>query len=124
MNQKNMFTAFSAILVLQGVFFYLMKDKVVNDAFINLDETGKNAAMILMDVLSALFIAIGLISYAMRNTQEILGAYTAGFTVLVLITLKHYFVDHINVPIPAMIIQFIIVLISAYLWMQSRKTQA
>ena len=124
MNQKNMFTAFAAILVLQGIFFYLMGDKIVSDAFTNLDETGKFAAINLMQVLSMLSIALGLISYAARNTPEVLWAFTIGFGLLCIISLKHLLADHINVPIPALIIQIGIVLISAYLWMQSGKTQA
>ncbi len=124
MNQKNMFTAFAAILVLQGIFFYLMGGTIVSDAFTNLDESGKFAATNLMQVLSALSIALGLISYAVRNTPEVLWAYTIGFGLLCIVSLKHLLADNINVPIPALIIQIGIVLISAYLWMQSGKTQA
>jgi hypothetical protein len=37
-------------------------------------------------------------------------------------SLKHLFIDHINVPIPALVIQLGIALVCGYLWMQSGKT--
>lgn len=124
MNQKNIFMVIGAILVLQGIFFYTMSDKVVSDAFPTLDEMGKNAAIPLMQVMAMLSIAIGLISYAARNSPQVLWAYTLGFGLFSLLSLKHLLADHINVPIPALIIQIGITLVCGYLWMQSRKTAA
>ncbi len=124
MNQKNIFTAISAILILQGIFFYLMGGTIVSDAFPNLDETGKFAATNLMQVLSAISIIVGLITYTVRNNSEVLWAYAIGFSLLCIVSLKHLLIDHINVPIPALAIQIGIVLLTAYLWMQSGKSQA
>jgi ABC-type Na+ efflux pump permease subunit len=124
MNQINIFTAISAVLILQGIFFYLMGSTIVSDAFTNLDEAGKFAASNLMQVLSALSIIVGLITYTVRDNAEVLWAYAIGFSLLCVVSLKHLLMDHINVPIPALVIQICIVLLSAYLWMQRGKSKA
>ncbi len=124
MNQKNIFMVIGVILLLQGVFFYAMADKVVTGAFPTIDEAGKTSAIPLMQVMSVLSILVGLISIAARNNASVLWAYTLGFGLFVVLSLKHWFVDHINVPIPALVIQIVIVLACAYLWMQNKKPAA
>ena len=119
-----MFTVFGAILVLQGIIFYAMGDKMAVTTFPNLEEGGKFAAVNLLQVISMISILVGLISFAARNTPQVLWAYTIGFGLFGLNSLKHMFIDHINVPIAAIIIQLGIALISGYLWMQSKKSQA
>jgi hypothetical protein len=121
MNQKNIFMVIGAILVLQGIAFYLMGAKMSSDVFPNLDEAGKNASINLLQVISMLSIAIGLISFAARNSPQVLWAFALGFGLFSLNSLKHLFVDHINVPIAALVIQIGITLVCTYLWMQSRK---
>ena len=121
MNQKNIFSAISVVLILQGVFFYAMGKKVVSDAFPNVDETGHNALVILMQVVSALSILCGIIAWANRTSINVVWAYTLGSLVLLLVTLKHEFMDHINVPVFAIIIQVLITLSCAYLWSQEKK---
>ena len=124
MNQRNIFSIIGAVLVLQGIFFYFMADYVVSDAFTGLDETGKYAPVILMQVMAVMSVALGVIAYASRNTPEVLGAFFLGFTLFLLISLKHLFIDHINVPIPAVAIQAGIVIACGYLRMQSGKVKA
>jgi hypothetical protein len=124
MNQKNIFPVIGAILLLQGIFFYVMGDKMALITFPNLDDVGKGAAVNLLQVISMISILVGLISFAARNTPQVLWAYTIGFALFGLNSLKHVFVNHINVPIPALIIQFAIALVCAYLWLQSKKSPA
>jgi hypothetical protein len=121
MNQKTIFAVIAVVLLIQGVAFYWMGDKMAVDTFPNIDETGKVAAVKLLQVISMLSIAVGLITYAARNSPQVLGAYALGFGLFSLNSLKHYFVDHINVPIAALVIQIAIALVCAYLWMQKSK---
>jgi hypothetical protein len=123
MSQKNIFTVIGIILVLQSIAFYLMGDKMSANVFPNLDEAGKNASTNLLQVISMMSLALGLISFAARNSPQVLWAFTLGFGLFGLNSLKHLFVDHINVPIPALVIQLGIALVCGYLWMQNRKLQ-
>ena len=121
MKQKTAFTVIGAILVLQGILFYFMGDKMSSGTFPNLDEAGRNATVKLMQVMGILSITVGLISFGARNTPQVLWAYTIGFGLFGLNSLKHMFINHINVPIPAIIIQLGIALVCGYLWMQNKK---
>jgi uncharacterized membrane protein YfcA len=66
-------------------------------------------------------ILLGLIAYANRNTPNVAWAFTIGVGVLLSVTLKHLFIDHVNVPVPALIIQVLIFLVCGYLWSQEKK---
>ena len=121
MNQKNIFTAIAVILMLQGITFFVLGDKVVMDAFPNLDENAYHALKDLMEVVAALSFLTGIIAYACRTFQGAVWAFTVGVLLLLVVTLKHMFVDHINVPIPAVIIQVLIALSCGYLWSQGKK---
>jgi len=124
MSQKNIFSVIGAILVLQGLAFYLMATDVVTSAFPNLDEAGKAAPVILMQVMAVMSVALGLIAFASRNATGVAWAYCIGFALFSIVSLKHLLVDNINVPIPAVIIQIGIVLACAYLWMRSTNPKA
>jgi hypothetical protein len=121
MNQKNIFTVIGVVLVLQGFAFYVVGDKMGASVFPNLDEASKYATTNLFQVISMLSIAIGLISFASRNSPEVVWGFTIGFGLFGLNSLKHMFVNHINVPIPAIVIQLGIALVCGYLWMQDKK---
>ena len=43
MNQKTIFTVISAVLILQGIGFFLMNDQIAASAFPALDATGQQA---------------------------------------------------------------------------------
>ena len=122
MNQKNIFMFIGAILLLQGIAFYTMSDKVVTSSFPDLDEMGKHASITLMEVLAVLSILVAFISFAAKDSPAVLWGYTIGFGLFTLLTLKHLLIDQINVPIPALVIQIVITLLCAYLWMKSGKT--
>lgn len=124
MNQKTIFTVISAVLILQGIGFFLMNDQIAASAFPALDATGQQAIANMIEVLSAFSILVGLITYGARSASGVAGTYALGALVLVLVTTKHMFVDNINVPIPAYLIQVLILLACAYLWMQERKGQS
>ena len=124
MNQKTIFTAISAVLILQGIGFFLMKSQIAASAFPALDASGQQAVAFMMEVLSGLSILIGLVTYGARSASGVAGTFALGALVLLLITSKHMFVDGINVPIPAFLIQALIFLALAYLWMQQRRGQS
>jgi hypothetical protein len=117
MNQKNIFTGIAVVLILQGVVFFITGDKMAADAFPGLTEDCYRALRLVIEVPSALSILIGLIAYASRNTPSVLWAFTIGTAVLFAVTLKHMLVDSVNVPIPAVIIQALILLLCGYLWL-------
>ncbi|MFN0173872.1 MAG: hypothetical protein ACKVU0_04415 [Saprospiraceae bacterium] len=121
MNQKNIFTGIAAVLVLQGIAFYTMGDKVMAEVYPNLDEGGASAVLIMMTVVAMLSITIGLITYSARNSPQVLWAYTVGYGLILLNTSKHRFMDDVNVPIPAMVIQLGIVLLCGWLWYQQSQ---
>jgi len=121
MNQKNIFPVIGAILVLQGIFFYFMGEKMALQTFPDLNDSGVYAVKNILQVLSMVSITVGLISFAARNTPQVLWAYTIGFSLFAINSLKHLLVDEINVPIPALVIQLAIALVSAYLWSQNKK---
>ena len=120
MNQKNIFSVISVVLILQGVAFYFMKDQMVTDTFPGLDAAGYLALTKLMEVVCALSILLGLVTYANRNTPGVVWAFTLGTLVLVLVTSKHMFMDKVNVPLAAFIIQLLILLSCAYLWSKQK----
>lgn len=124
MNQKTIFTVIAAILVLQGIAFYFMREDIVISSFPQLDEAGRPAATTLMEVMGVMSVLIGLITYAARNSAEVLWAYCIGFILFSIVSLKHLLFDHVNVPIPAIAIQIVIVLACGYLLMQGNKTKA
>ncbi|HLF63491.1 MAG TPA: hypothetical protein VI603_07055 [Saprospiraceae bacterium] len=124
MNQKNIFTGIAVVLILQGIVFFIIGDKMVSDTFPGQTEEGHRALRLLLEVPSALSILLGLIAYASRNTASVLWAFTLGTAVLLAVTLKHMFVDSINVPIPAVVIQALILLSCAYLWLGKRAASS
>jgi hypothetical protein len=124
MNQKNIFPVIGAILVLQGIGFYFFGDRMSLNVFPNLGEGGNYAVINLMQVIAMSLITLGLISFATRNSPQVLWAYTIGFGLFGLNSLKHLIIDKINVPMTAIIIQLGIALVCGYLWMQKGKHPA
>jgi len=121
MNQKNIFTGIAVVLVLQGIVFYFMGEKMVADSFPGLEPNCVFPAYTMMKVLASLSFAVGLITYATRNSPEVLWAYTIGIGVMSLNTLNDVFDDRLNVPMAAVVIQVGIVLLSGYLWYQQSQ---
>jgi hypothetical protein len=121
MNQKNIFTVIAAILVLQGLAFFFMGGQLMSDSFSGVDETGLRALTLLFELPAALSIAVGLIAYASRSNPGVVWAFTLGTVILMCVTLKHIFIDDIKVPVPAIIIQVLIVLACGYLLTQGKK---
>jgi hypothetical protein len=123
MNQKNIFSIIAVVLILQGIAFFLMGDKMITDAFPGLEGAGQSAAVTIMQVVAALSILCGIIAWANRTTANIAWAYTLGSLVLLCVTMKHLLMDGVKVPTFAWIIQVLIVLSCAYLWLGKKETQ-
>ena len=121
MNQKNIFTIIGAILILQGIAFLLMEDKMMTQAFPEITDPGHLALKQLFQLPAALFILVGLITYANRTTPNVAWAFAIGFGVVLCITLKHLLMDNIHVPIPAVVLQVLMVLAFAYTWSLPKK---
>lgn len=118
MNQKNIFSAIAVVLILQGIAFFAMGDKVISDAFpAVVDAAGHTAATTMLQVVAALSILCGIIAWANRTSANVAWAYTLGSLVLLCVTMKHLLMDGIKVPTFAWIIQVLIVLSCAYLWL-------
>ena len=121
MNQKNIFTGISFVLVVQGLLFFFMGDKIASDAFPSLAPECQDAVHKLIKVIGGLYILVGLVAYSSRNTSQVLWAFAVGFILVASITLKHIWKDHINVPIYALVIQILIAVLCVYLWSQNDK---
>jgi hypothetical protein len=121
MNQKNLFSIIAAVLVLQGLAFYFMGDQLMSSAFPNADEAGHNSLKLLFEVVAAFSMLLGLVTYAARTSPSVVWAYAIGTLVLLLVTFKHFLVDGINVPLPAIIIQVLMFLAFVYLWSQQKR---
>ena len=78
------------------------------------------AAIINAQLASTFLIIIALMVWATRNVPQVLGYFTIGTTILVMVTLKHIFIDGVAVPIGAPIFQGIVALLSGYLWYKNR----
>ncbi|MEP6647078.1 MAG: hypothetical protein ABJC12_08305 [Saprospiraceae bacterium] len=118
MNQKNIFSVIAALLVLQGIGFFLMKGTIVTSSFPALDEAGHSAAVKLIAVIAALSIMIGLIAYAARSATNVVWAFAIGSAILGAVTIKHRFTDGVNVPVGVMVVQLFIIMACFYLWGQ------
>lgn len=123
MNQKNVFTALGFLLALQGIAFYLMGSTIVTDAFGDIGESGSMAAKRLLEVMAVLSFNFGLLAYATRSNPQILWAFTLGFAILLVVTLKHLLANGINVPIWAVGFQILSLLAVGYLWWQNNKAK-
>ncbi len=121
MNQKNIFTGISFVLLLQGLVFFFMAGKIASDAFPSLAPECQDAVHKLIRVVAVLYILVGLVAYSARNTPQVLWAFAVGFILVASITLKHIWKDHINVPIYVLVIQFLIAILCVYLWGQRDK---
>lgn len=110
-------------LALQGIAFFLMGSTIVTDAFGDVGESGNMAGKRLLEVMAVLSFNFGLLAYATRSNPQVLWAYTLGFAILLVVTLKHVLADHINVPIWAVAFQILSLLAVGYLWMRHNKVK-
>ena len=94
---------------------------MITNTFPDVTEPGHTALLRLLQVPSALSILLGLVTYANRGTANVVWAFTLGTAILLSVTLKHMLIDHVNVPIPAVTIQVLILLACGYLWSQEKK---
>ena len=84
MNQKNIFTIIAALMILQGISFFIMDEKLAQDSFPGLGADGVAAVAVILTVASCLSILLGLVTYASRNNAEVVWAFAIGATILAL----------------------------------------
>ena len=121
MNQKNIFTIIGVLLILQGIAFLLMEDKMMTQAWPDITDNGHLALSQLFQLPASLFIMVGLITYACRTSPNVAWAFAVGFGVVLCITLKHLLMDNIHVPIPAVVLQILMILAFCYVWSLAKK---
>ncbi len=122
MNQKNVFTVIAAVTILYSLGYYFMSDTLTANSNPTLDKSGQNAVSNLLQVCGVLGIGIALIYYATRNMPSVLWAFCLGSGLLMLNSMKHKFIDQLNVPITAILLQVAIFLAVAYLFMQQKRS--
>ncbi|MEP7322289.1 MAG: hypothetical protein ABI761_10230 [Saprospiraceae bacterium] len=76
-------------MVIKGIAYFAMGDTVISSAFPTL-AAGKSAAIPLLQFIAALSIGFALVTYAAtRNYAQLLGKYTVGSGIFIILTLKH-----------------------------------
>ena len=123
MNQKNIFTGIAIFLLFWALSFYFIGEKVVGDSFPGLSEEGMFADVINAQLASTFLLIIALMVWATRNIPQVIGYFTIGTVVLVMVTMKHIFVDDVAVPLLAPIFQGLIGVICGYLWYKNKTTE-
>lgn len=120
MNQRNIFTVFSILLIIWSAFFFFVSEAVITGAHGNVSEEALRVGSTIAELSSAFIFIIGLLLFATRNVPHVLSYFTIGATVLVCVTFKHFLIDHVNVPIAALIFQPLIAIITGFLWYKDK----
>jgi hypothetical protein len=123
MNQKNVFTVLAILGVGFSAFSYFMGPQIGKNSFPELSELGMFAVGINQELVAMVNIIVVLVMFASRDNPKVLWAFTLGFFLLGLNSLKHVVVDGVDVPIIGMILQWAITILIGYLWWQHRKEE-
>lgn len=121
MNQKNIFSATSILLMIWSVSFYLMGKTIAVDTYPGIDEIGIFAVSINAQLGAMFIMIVALVMWAGKNSPEVLGAFTLGVGLLAVNTLKHYFIDDVYIPVVAIIFQWVIAILFAILWFRQNS---
>jgi threonine/homoserine efflux transporter RhtA len=121
MNQKNVFTVLAILGIGFSLFSYFMGAQIGKNSFPELSELGMFAVGINQELVAMVNLIVVLAMFASRDNPKVLWAFTLGFFLLGLNTLKHMVIDGVNVPIMGVVIQWGITLVIGYLWLQHRK---
>ncbi len=121
MNQKTIFTIIASLLVLQGMAIFILSDQIVSNSFPDLSKQGIWATSEMASVVAVLYVSIGIITFTVRELQQVLIAYVVGFLLITLNTSRHLFISDMTVPLPLYFIQILLLLSCAFLMTQSKK---
>ncbi|MEP3390092.1 MAG: hypothetical protein ABJO02_18005 [Reichenbachiella sp.] len=124
MNQKTIFTIIASLLVLQGLGIFIMSDQIVSQSFSGLTEQGIRAAAEMATVVAILYVSIGVITFYVRESPEVLVAYVIGFVLIVLNTSRHIFISEMNVPLPLFLMQILFLLACVFLLVKLKRSEA
>jgi hypothetical protein len=124
MNQKNIFTALAAFGLIWSISAYTMGDRIANDSFQGLDEKGVFAVSIANQLVAAVNLIVVLALFATRNHSNVAWAFSLGFLIMGIGSLKHLLMDGVNVPIIGIAAQFLFAAICGYLWLKERQGAA
>ncbi len=122
MTQKNLFTFLAFLGILFSVGTYFLGDQVALETFPGLSDQGKIAVAYNQELFAVVYLMVSLALYSTREYPNALGAFSLGFLLFGLNSLKHLLIDGINIPIWAAPLQLLISAMIGYLWMQNRKT--
>lgn len=121
MNQKNVFTVLAVLGVGFSLFSYSMGAQIGKNSFPELNELGMFAVGINQELVAMVNIIVVLVMFASRDNPKVLWAFTLGFFLLGLNTLKHVVIDGVAVPVTGIVLQWAITAVIGYLWLQHRK---
>lgn len=121
MNQKNVFTILAVLGVGFSFLAYIMGEQIGKNSFPELNEMGMLAVGINQELLAMVNLIVVFVMFASRENPKVLWAFTLGFFLLGLNSLKHLIIDDVNVPLFGIAMQWIITGLCAYLWVQHRK---
>lgn len=116
MNQKNVFTILSIVGIGFSAFSYFMGPQIGKDSFPELGELGMFAVGINQELVAMVNIIVVLVMFASRDNPKVLWAFTIGFFLLGLNTLKHMVIDGVDVPVIGVVLQWGITAVIGYLW--------
>lgn len=121
MNQKNVFT----VLAILGIGFsgitYFMGAQIGKNSFPELSELGQFAVGVNQELIAMINLIVVFAMFASRDNPKVLWAFTLGFFLLGLNSLKHLVIDGVNVPLIGIALQWAITLVIGYLWLQHSR---
>lgn len=123
MNQKNVFTVLAILGIGFSAFSYFMGSQIGKNSFPELSELGMFAVGINQELVAMVNLIVVLVMFASRDNPKVLWAFTLGFFLLGLNTLKHMVIDGVDVPIIGVVLQWGITAVIGYLWWKHRKEE-
>lgn len=121
MNQKNVFTVIAIMGIGFSLFAYIMGPQIGKNSFPELNELGMFAVGINQELIAMVNLIVVLVMFATRDNPKVLWAFTLGFFLLGLNSLKHVVIDGVHVAIAGIVLQWAITAAVAYVWWQHRK---
>ena len=123
MNQKNIFTGISIMMILQGIGIFALSGKIALDSFPTLGSEGLSAVSEMATVVAVLYIGIGTILHFTKSSPQVVPGMAVLFGLLALNTMKHIFISGVVVPIPLFVLQILFFGSMVFLLTTAKKVQ-
>lgn len=115
MNQKNLFRFLAIMGVLFSIGTYFLGHQVAQETFPGLNEEGKVAVAMNQQLFAVVYLIVSLALWASRENPRALWAFSIGFLLFGINSLKHLLIDGINIPVWAAPLQLVIAGLIGYL---------